>query len=356
MKISKKIPILIPTAPSALELIKFHKLIDNNQRYSNFGPLYSEFLFALSRYFKISEMNIVLLSNATMALVGAISTSTVKNKLWAIPSWTFTATPASILQSGGRVKFVDVDENWRAKYRGNYAKTIDVLPFGDKPRINFSYTSEDFLIVDAAASFDALKDIKFDDSRSTAYIVSLHATKLMSAGEGGIFLTNDSNWAKRVRAWSNFGFKDDIRISTEIGINAKFSEYNAAVGLASLDQWPINRKKLLNLSAKVQNICKDLDLKVSPAMSNGFATPYWIIELQSKKLKSKLESEFKKSNIETRNWWGKGCSVMPAYAEFKKEKLENTLRLASTTLGLPFHLYLTKENLKRITNILEAHL
>jgi len=352
MKNLKRIPILIPAAPNTSELSKYLRQIDKSRRYSNFGPMYSKLVFEFSRYFNISENNIVLMANATMALVGAINTATARNKLWATPSWTFTATPAAILQSGGRPKFVDVDDSWRAKFEANYSNTIDVLPFGDKPRINFNYTNEEVLIVDAAASFDALKNIMFDDSRSIAYIVSLHATKLMSAGEGGIFLTNDSNWASRVRAWSNFGFKDDTRISKEIGINAKLSEYNAAVGLASLNQWPINRRKILNLSAKVQNICRSLDLKISPAMSNGLATPYWIIELNSKKLKSKLESEFKKYNIETRDWWGNGCSLMPAYAKFKAEKLENTLHLTGTTLGLPFHLYLSKENLSRIEKIL----
>jgi dTDP-4-amino-4,6-dideoxygalactose transaminase len=353
VKNSKRIPILIPTAPNASELSKYLRKIDRNRRYSNFGPLHSKLVFKFSKYFKIPENNIVLMSSATMALAGAVKTASVKDKIWATPSWTFTATPAAILQGGGTPRFVDIDEkSWRAKFEVNNVNTIDVLPFGDKPRFNFNYTNKEVLIVDAAASFDALKDIVFDHSKSIAYIVSLHATKLISAGEGGIFLTNDPSWAGRVRAWSNFGFKNDSRISSEIGINAKLTEYGAAVGLASLSQWPINRRNILNLSKEVQNICGGFGLKVSPAMSNGFATPYWIIELESKKLKRKLKFEFDKHNIETRDWWGNGCSVMPAYSKFEAHELESTMRLTSTTIGLPFHLHLSKENLSRIKSAL----
>jgi dTDP-4-amino-4,6-dideoxygalactose transaminase len=333
MKPRTKIPILIPSSPTSGELAKYLKMIDKNRKYSNFGPLYFELVHRLSKYFNVSEDNLVLLSNATLAIAGAINTAKVKDKRWLTPSWTFAATPMGILQGGGVPKFVDINKEWRAEFKKSKGNILDVLPFGDGLRESYEIFNRDFIVIDAAASFDALKNIKLENSRSIAIIISMHATKLISAGEGGIFLTNDSEWAARVRTWSNFGFKTGSRTASGTGINAKMSEYNAAIGLASMDGWSNTRKQLLDLTETVVQMSHSYGFGIIPSMSKRLVTPYWIIKFGTKEQKLNLSKEFMDRQIETRNWWESGCHQMPAFQKFQRENLVKTLEAYETEIA-----------------------
>lgn len=349
---SSLIKVLVPKGPSSGDLLKYLQEIEKNKWYTNFGPLHNQLIYEYSKYFKVNEDKIVLLSNATLAIAGAVATSGAKNKTWFVPSWTFSATPAAIFFGGGIPHFIDVDNDWRASLKLKYKNVLDVLPFGDSLRNNTQDIKNDFLVIDAAASFDALRNITLGNSRSIGVIVSLHATKLISSGEGGIFITNDSNWASRVRSWSRFGFETGSRISSNAGINAKISEYSAAVGLASFKKWSVSRSKILDLTEKVISISNKSGLEISPAMKKGYATPYWIVKLKDNNQKVLLTREFANSNIETRDWWENGCARMPAYKKYLSETLINTKNLSKTTIGLPFHLDLTDSDLHRIESTL----
>ena len=62
-------------------------------------------------------------------------------------------------------------------------------------------------------------------------------------------------------------------------------------------------------------------------------------KFDSKEKRNLIEKQLKNSNIETRRWWPKPLSQMPA---FRRERIEsiheiNSSYLADTTLGLPFH-------------------
>ena len=344
----KIIKIMEPTGPKMREIHKYLRIIDKNGIYTNFGPLHDKLIFEFSKYFKINQNKIVLLSNATLALIGAIATTPNEYKVWQVPSWTFTATPSAIVAAGRSPRFVDVDEDWRAKFSSKKHNWVDVLPFGDEMRISYDKKPNDFLVIDGAASFDSLKNINFGSLNSTAIILSLHATKLMSAGEGGVFITNDELWAKRLRNWSSFGFDFKNRVSDSLGINGKFSEYNAAVGLASFYKWEINRERIVHLTERVNEISNKYSFYVTPAMRKGLATPYWIVQLKTNSQKVKLMKQFKLLGIETRDWWAAGCKQMPAFNKFATESLVNTKKLSETTIGLPFHLKLTNADLNRI--------
>ena len=64
---------------------------------------------------------------------------------------------------------------------------------------------------------------------------SFHATKTMAIGEGGVVVTADEGLAEATRRLVNFGLDRPKPIARELGLNAKMSEIQAAVGLAALD-------------------------------------------------------------------------------------------------------------------------
>lgn len=318
-------------------------LIDESRIYSNFGPLNNLLINRLADYFNVHTTSLVTVANATLGIQGAILTSGISNlEEWALPSWTFTATAAAVANSNVEPHFFDVDEEWRLKCDHEIKNMVDVLPFGLDLNLNRIPSSVQCIVVDGAASFDSLRNLSLPKDKKIAIIVSFHATKLLPGGEGGVFISNDEEWVTRFKSWTNFGF-DKTRISKFIGTNAKLDEYSCAVALAALDEWPRVKNNYLHITKRALEISDRSKLTVHLAMQRGFVTPYWIVSSHREKIDFVL-SKLQENNIPFRRWWEYGCSEMPAYANFKKENLENSKRIAECTIGLPFHAFLNNND------------
>jgi dTDP-4-amino-4,6-dideoxygalactose transaminase len=341
------IPLLVPRVPRADQIYPYLEEIDRNQVYSNNGPLNRRLVSRLASYFGLGEENVVTLCNATLALEGALFTSPTAGRHWDMPSWTFTATPAAALNAERDVRFLDVDDEWRVSPDSNTRNLVDVLPFGSPLKLDrFSDNKLDCLLIDGAASFDSLKSIKLPISVPIGIVVSMHATKMFSAGEGGIFISNNPEWVADVKQWSNFGMSDK-RSSHVRGTNSKLSEYAASVALATFDMWPQIRYEYIELSSKVTAICVRLGLKHFAPVNDSLA-PYWILRDLTQGLKESIKVEFQKNEIAFRDWWETGTADMQAYSHLNRVSLENSIQIARTSLGLPFHTSLSETDLKLI--------
>ena len=342
------IRIMAPVLPPAENIFPYLKEIDVAGIYSNFGPLEKRLCSRLANHFDISTDLISTCANATLGLTGAIETSQAKlDTTWELPAWTFTASAAAIANTKYAAKFVDVDSKGRLIPSPTANAIIDVLPFGDEWDDRRLSSGIDFIVVDAAASFDALRYIPIDRDKPFAIILSLHATKLLPAGEGGLFISNDPDWVTRFRDWTKFGMEQG-RVSSFLGTNAKISEYSAAVCHASLDEWPIVRNKWVSLADRAKKISSAHNLPITSAMMKDIISPYWVIQLNSASQKKLFATHLMNLGIETRDWWEAGCQDMPAYNHFDRSDLPTTKRLAACTIALPFHLRLTDSEWERI--------
>lgn len=343
------IPILIPNVPSTEHILPYLQRIDLNRIYSNGGPLHTELVARIADHFAVDTGMVAIVANATLALEGAVRTAPTSNSLWECPSWTFTATPAAVLGAGAELTFVDVDDQWRIAPGYVSGNLVDVLPFGkgvDFDRLDL--TSLNCLVVDAAASFDSLSDFQFPEMLPTVVIISMHATKVFPAGEGGIILSNNFEWIQRLRKWSNFGMGPD-RVSDFIGTNAKLSEYGSAVGLATLDSWSSIRSDFEKISSQILDLSNRLDLNCFTPHGASISS-YWILRDLDPLFKQAIIESFKVLGIATRDWWESGCHRMPAYEGSLAEKssLKNTEYIAATSLGLPFFIGMSQDQLNEI--------
>lgn len=96
----------------------------------------------------------------------------VKDKEIEIPKNTYASVPMQIIHSGNIPKFDDI--HWEGKYK-----------FGGVP------------IVDAACAF--YEGMYYDTLDETYMILSFHHRKILNIGKGGMVLTNDEEFVKRVR-------------------------------------------------------------------------------------------------------------------------------------------------------------
>jgi dTDP-4-amino-4,6-dideoxygalactose transaminase len=344
--------------PSTDEIIPYLRQIDESKWYSNFGPLNDQLISRLSSYFHVSADNLCLIGNATLGLQAVAELLDIQpSTIFEVPSFTFAASPSALIAARKNLRFIDVDQNMRCTPTQNSKAVMDVLPFGDSLRTADWMKSLDFLIVDAAASFDALKNFgkNVDFGCEYAIVVSLHSTKLLGAGEGGIVISSSSDLIDNIKKWQNFGFdikNTSRRVSTFSGTNAKMSEFSCAIGLASLDRWKSVRARYLAIQSKALEISTRHKFEVHSAMRSGFANPYWIIRTSSEESTRLLIKQCRDLNIETRLWWQSGCHQMPAFADIDKVELINTNFISKTYLGLPFHLYLNDENWNLLDQLL----
>lgn len=348
------INVMKPRMPQAQDIFPYLQQIDVSGIYSNFGPLSSKLISRLAEYFGAPEDCVVLMSNATLALQGSLSVLSVNGagKHLVMPSWTFTASASAAVLAGLEVEFEDVDDQWRVKSRPGDQFILDVLPFGEGLRDqSTSLLRDKWQVIDGAASFDALQGAAAQISEKSILVVSMHATKLLGAGEGGVCITGSADIARELKAWSNFGF-DGSRDSRTIGTNSKLSEYSCAVALASMDCWKETRNILGSNMKKAFAVSSESNLPVISSMSNNFVSPYWIVNFQSSDQRDQTQERLRLNEIETRTWWGLGCHTMNAYKNIPCRNLQNTEWAASTSLGLPFHAYLTDEDFENIRIVL----
>lgn len=351
------IPVLRPRLPQADSLLPYLRRIDQTRIYSNMGPLAQSLGQELGRHFKCPAHP---LANATLALAIALRASGAPaGSLCMVPSWTFVASGHAILLAGLVPWLVDVEpatgmlspEMARTFLAQAPAPVGAVMPVGAFGRPldldgwqTFSARHRVAVVADAAAGFDTAAGADF------AVVVSLHATKVLGAGEGAFVLCRDAALLERCVALSNFGFLGS-RLARMAGMNAKLSEYHAAVALAALEQWPDQRARVLDLTGRLA--------RALPAHGNwgdelGRSFAANTLNLEFPCGWQAAEARFTAAAIETRRWWGPCLHHHPAFAQCPRLPTPEAERRARHMLGLPFHDQLDDAALARINATVRA--
>jgi dTDP-4-amino-4,6-dideoxygalactose transaminase len=201
------------------------------------------------------------------------------------------------------------------------------------------------VLVDAAAAFDAMADA------SLPAVISLHATKALGIGEGGVFVTQDEALAQRVRELTNFGFRGS-RTAHAPAVNAKISEYAAAVGHAALDLWPSTRLRYLMMGQRLRmSLLHSPQVRFQAGWASEWVSSVCVVNVPHGAAPH-IEAHLAGEDIETRRWWSDGCHTHPAFAGCKRGDLSATDRLARSTLGLPFSLDMDAGHIIRVAGAL----
>lgn len=147
----------------------------------------------------------IALCNGTATLHTALVALGVKpGDRVAVPPLTMASTTVGVLHAGATPVFSDVDkQTWLmspARFLGmrhsGSATAIPVSLYGA-----WSGYEGERVIDDAAETLNPHRGAAF-----TSY--SFQASKILSAGEGGMLVTNDAELAKRARWFSRLGYED----------------------------------------------------------------------------------------------------------------------------------------------------
>lgn len=269
-----------------------------------------------------------------------------------VPSFTFMATVSSLVWCGLRPIYADVNAGTtnldpqaaEAAITPQTSAIVAVHNFGNPAEIDALRDVANRhglkLIFDAAHGFGALYQGTPVGGQADAHVFSLSPTKLLITGEGGIVATNNDALAAQVimgREYGNNGNYD----SAFAGLNARMPEFNALLGLRSLER--------LEDAAQTRNQAADLfqeTLGVLPGVGfqeirpgnrcsyKDFSATFdpAVFGLTRDELALALAAE----NIDTRKYYEPPVHRQQAYQQFYDGRaLPNTDWLAGNSLSFP---------------------
>ncbi|MGN8056645.1 DegT/DnrJ/EryC1/StrS family aminotransferase [Pedobacter sp. 22163] len=249
------IPVTKPFLPKQADFKSYVSSIWARQWLTNNGPLVNELELKLQQYLELPHL--LYVTNGTIALQLAIQALEVKGEIITTP-FSFVATTSSIVWQGCKPVFVDIDEHTlnidpnkiEAAITPNTSAILATHVFGNPcdieaiDRIAKKHGLK--VIYDAAHCFGTKYKGKSIFAYGDVSTTSFHATKLFHTIEGGAVFTQNPDTLKRMALMRNFGYSG-VDTFSEIGTNAKNSEFHAAMGLCNLkhiDQILSKRKEL----------------------------------------------------------------------------------------------------------------
>lgn len=349
-----------PLLPSAQRLATYLRRIDETRIYSNFGPLAVSLEQRLAAHFGLSDGTVTTVANGTLGLSLALSAQNPRpGTLCLLPAWTFVASAHASMMAGLTPFFVDVDpltwalnpnaiEDVISRAPAQVGAIMPVIPFGQPVDLaawdRLQAKVQIPVVIDAASGFDSLMPSK------TPAVVSLHATKVLGAGEGGFVVGTDPSLIRAIRARSNFGFQGS-REALHPANNAKLSEYHAAVAHAALDEWKQARAQWMTVASFYRSHLLQSD---RVRFQEGFGQS-WISStcvLNFSESATPIETALDNASVATRRWWGNGAHAHAATRAFPRTALPATERLAKTTISIPLFRDIEREQILKISRII----
>ncbi|MGJ8652855.1 MAG: DegT/DnrJ/EryC1/StrS family aminotransferase [Opitutaceae bacterium] len=252
----KRINVTEPYLPPLEEYVEYLRGIWDRNWLTNQGPLVQEFEQKLQAYHQLS-MPVHCVTNGSLGLQIAFKALGVSGEVITTP-FSYVATTACPLWEGCSVKFADIELDTltidpAAVEAAITPKTEAILAthvFGnpcDVEALDAIGAKHGLAVIyDAAHAFGVRYKGKSILDYGDASMVSLHATKLMHSVEGGFVVAKDPTVAEKVEWMRRFGHNGEEHFHG-VGINAKMSEFHAAMGLASfshIDEILTRRRRL----------------------------------------------------------------------------------------------------------------
>lgn len=215
-----------------------------------------------------------------------------------------------------------------------------------------------YVIEDAACALGAKYKNKHVGSFGDFGSFSLHPRKAISSGEGGVLITNNSIYDKKIKLLRNHGTEiiDGKMEFTEFGFNYRMTDFQAALVYSQMDrlQSSIDYKNELSNIYNQELDTNKLKLPYTPEYTKHTWQTYHIV-LNDDINRDELINSLKEKNIGV-NYGAQCIPFMKVYQKKYNYNCEilypNALRAYKQGLALPIYDLVTKEQVTYITKTL----
>ena len=343
---------------------------------------------------KISKYTNSKFSIAVLNGTIALQTSLILSEVLAsdeviVPTITFVATINAIKHTGANPIFMDIDDylnldqeksiefiKKKTFFKNGYTYNkisrkrikaiIIVHVFGNAARFEELYNLCEKrnidVIEDAAESIGTRYTKGKFKNKHTGTIgklgfISFNGNKTITAGNGGVILTNNKKIAEKARYLITQAKDDPINfIHNNVGYNFKLSNVCAAIGVAqieNLNYFLKKKKKIHEIYKKKINQIDGLEILNCPdyAINNHWLN---ILKISNKKFNRSVKNlirDFDKGGIQTRPIWFPNHMQKP-FKKYMKYKINKAERIIRNLICLPSSSQLEVKSINKIVNIL----
>jgi dTDP-4-amino-4,6-dideoxygalactose transaminase len=286
-----------------------------------------------------------------------------KNSKVIIPAFTFNATLQALEWNGLIPIVVDVDDNGQLSVPHvqdclvSHPDTCAILAvhmWGNLlDTYKFQEISRSFRVpvfYDGAHALGSFDDDAVAPGAATCF--SIAATKPVSAGEGGLIVTNDEAVYNHVRDAASHGSHGNLDTRIK-GINGKIQEFNSILAYHALLQFKRTRERRRELMDFYRDSLDDLPLRVWETRSGVEPVAYkdCVVFTETHALRNQLDEFVQNKGIGTKRYFEPAVPDMGSF-EGIEHSADNSRKLASTCLTLPLYPALTDKEVEYIVGVI----
>jgi len=355
------IPVTKTYFPPLEEYQEQLKRIWQNEWLTNRGELVRELEASLKK--QLSVPNITLTTNGTLPIQIALKVLAGQGEVITTP-FSYVATTAAIVWENCTPVFVDIHPEYltideRKIEAAITAKTTAILAthvFGNPcnveeiERIAIKHKLK--VIYDAAHCFGVEYKGESLFNYGDVSTCSFHATKIFHTGEGGAFFCKDEELNHKLFYSHNFGHKTATDFHG-VGINAKMSELQAAMGLSVLTYITKifeERKKVVEFYNLNLNFDKIIKMKIRENTEWNYS--YYPIILENEEHLLEIMEKLNDKGIMPRRYFHPSLNTLN-YVERKSMPIAESI--SRRILCLPLYVGLQQTDLETIVALINTN-
>lgn len=340
---------------------EYSKLIEGiwqNHHLTNRGPLVQKLEKEIIEKLKLN--NVLFVTNGTIAIQLAIKALNVKDEV-ITTSFSYVATTNSLLWEGCTPVFCDISPETlcidaskiealiTSKTTAILATHVYGIPCDIDAIEKIANRYDLKVIYDAAHAFgvevNGVNILNFGDASTCSF----HATKLFHTIEGGSVTTKDSGVFKQISLFHTFGHLGDDYYSE--GINAKNSDFHAAMGLCNLpklNELIAARKKHSDCYSSLLSSSNVTRPKIPHGTTYNYA--YYPVVFETEKLMLIVKEKLYKNGMNTRRYFYPSLNKLPFLKKYDDCQVSEDI--SKRVLCLPLYYDLEKEYIEKICDII----
>jgi dTDP-4-amino-4,6-dideoxygalactose transaminase len=354
------IPVTKTFLPSQEEYNSYLKRAWDKAWLTNRGELTIELEDKLKNYLDVSHL--IITNNGTIPIQIALKLLGKGGEIITTP-FSYVATSAAIVWENCTPVFVDINPEYltidETKIESAITpKTTAILAthvFGNPCHIeaieSIAKKHNLKVIYDAAHSFGVKYNNKSVFNFGDVSTCSFHATKLFHTGEGGAMFCNNDDIYHQLFYSHNFGHNGPLEFHG-LGINAKISELQSAMGLAVfpyMNHIITERKKVVDFYSENLNFKTIKTIKIRDNTEWNYS--YYPIIFDSEATLLKVQEALLKENILPRRYFYPSLNTIDYV---KGAEMPISESIASRIVCLPLYVGLSEEALEKITQIINT--
>lgn len=352
------IPVTKTFLPPQEEYNAILKRAWDKQWLTNRGELVLELEDKLKKYLNVP--NIILTANGTLPMQIALKTLGITGEVITTP-FSYVATTAVIVWEQCTPVFVDIHPEYltidetkiEAAITPRTQAILATHVYGNPCNVeaiqDIAERHNLKVIYDAAHAFGVTYKGKSIFNYGDVTTCSFHATKIFHTGEGGAMFCRNEELNQRLYQHHNFGHKGQVDFFG-LGINAKLSELNAAMGLAVLPYFDNIIKARKEVIEAYRELLSSIDLgQLKIIESTEWNYSYYPVIFESEEKLLTIQKRMNDNGIFPRRYFFPPLNKLNYV---KQQDVPISDSISGRVMCLPLYHSLSKEDVSKICKYL----